>query len=77
MLLALTTTRCGKCGPIKKFLHETALEHSVTILDENHPDFGVNCKRYDATEAPTVILIEEAGEAWRVHTLEDLKEKLK
>ena len=76
-LLALTTTSCGNCPAVEKYLHTTEIPHSIIILDENHPDFAKNCKAHEATQAPTVILLEDAGEAWRVHSVEKLKEKLK
>ena len=74
-LLALTTTSCRKCPEIKEYIHKTELPvDEVVIMDENHKYFTTNCEHYGATQAPTVILIEDGEEVGRAHDVEELKE---
>ena len=77
-LLALTTTMCGKCPAIKEYLHKHVMpdDVNITIMDEENPDFIVNCKHWGATQAPTVIMIEDGEEKWRAHDVDELKKKL-
>ena len=49
---------------------------NITIMDEENPDFIVNCKHWEATQAPTVIMIEDGKEVWRAHDVDELKKKL-
>lgn len=76
-LLALTTTRCGKCPEISKYLREKVSGYDITIMDETHKYFAKNCDYWKASSAPCVILIEDGKEVGRAGDLGELKEILK
>ena len=70
----LTTTGCPNCGPVIKFLHEKVVGISMEFINENDPWFASQCKKYDAVQAPTVIIFgDNDEELGRANELQELK----
>ncbi len=77
-IYALVTTSCGNCPAVKKYLREHVTEHNVRIINETHQDFLSICRQFNATQAPTVLLVDDDGkEVWRASDVEELQELLK
>ncbi len=77
-ILALVTTSCHNCPPIKKYIQNHHIDvGEIVIMDEDHLDFIKNCKHWGANKAPTVLLIEGGKELARAHDLSGLKELIK
>ncbi len=52
--MLITTTTCNKCSVIKKALSEK-LGNNLVVIDENNEDFDSICKKYNLSQAPSLI----------------------
>ena len=74
----LSTTTCPKCPEVTNYLHTKVVGISTEFITEKDPWFASQCKLYNATQAPTVIIFgDEDVELGRANDLQELKVLLK
>ena len=76
-IILLTTTTCPKCPEMKAVVMGIS-GVNVRMADETSSDFAHLCKHYNATQAPTAIVLDEKGvEIFRTDDNAELKKYFK
>jgi len=69
-----TTHSCPKCPAMKKFIDEN-IDLEGEILDNGHINFMTMSEKYEVSEAPTFILVdEEENEIFRANDIYEIEE---